>query len=212
VDQKFFFDKRTRTWMDKMLSEAPDGGPPSTSRAYVVGRTMGGLPILCGAERHGAGVIVPLDPTHFVVLTTMDAGGDQYEQYVSETIVANGADAGRRGSAQVQADTLHREALKLGTIGQPVGYLYKDSEHVYNSEGEILPGINPKSFALLSESGPNAGFATDGIRIYDSSGAMIPGADPKTFVATNLGTASDAHHTYDWSDGSLKIDGIAARK
>jgi hypothetical protein len=209
VDQKFFFDKRTNSWMDKMLSEAPDGGPPSTSRAAVVGRTMGGLPILCGAERHGAGVIVPLDPTHFLALTTMDAGGDQYQQYVAETIVANGA---RRGSAAGQADTLHRDALRLGAIGESLGYWYKDSEHVYNSEGKILPGISPKSFALLSENGPNSGFATDGVHVYESDGAEIPGADPKTFVATYRATATDAHHTYDWSDGKLKIDGVVVQK
>jgi hypothetical protein len=208
ADQRFFFDQRTHIWMDALLSKPPEGGHRSTRPAALWGKTMGGLPILAGAGR-GDDVIVPMDSTHLLVLTTMDS--DEYERYVAETIVANGADGRMRGSTQIEKDAIHREALKLGVVGQPAGYLYKDSEHVYDSEGKVLPDIDPRSFALLSERGPNARFATDGVHVYDSSGVVIPGVDPQTFVATNLLTARDAHHTYDWNDGKLKIDRLAAR-
>lgn len=39
---------------------------------------------------------------------------------------------------------------------------------------------------------------------------MIPGADPNTFLATGLLTARDAHRTYDWSSGNLKISKVSA--
>ena|ERR1035441_3109036 len=209
ADQKFFFDQRTHTWMDAMLSKPPDGGRRSTTPAALRGKTMGGLPILTGAGR-GVDVIVPIDPKHLVELETM--GSDRYEEDVAATIMANGAGARGQGGAEAQADTIHREALKLGVIGQSVGYLYKDSEHVYNGEGEILAGVNPKSFALLSESGPNADFATDGVGVYDADGMAIPGADPKTFMATSPLMARDAHHTYDWTDGGWTIDGVVVGK
>jgi len=153
---------------------------------------------------------VPIDPKHLLVLTTMDS--DRYEEYIAETIMVNEAGSGGRTSAEAQEDIIHRKALKLGAVGQSVGYFYKDNEHVYSSEGEILPGISPKLFSRLSENGPNSGFATDGVHVYDGDGAAIPGADPKTFVATSLATAKDAHHTYDWSNDELKIDGLATRK
>jgi hypothetical protein len=217
VDQKFFFDTKTQTWMDAMLSEAPDGEPPTTSPAVISRKTLGGQPILNGAKRHGADVIVPLNPTHFLVLSTIDPGGDQDEEYIAGTVAATGPNAVQPNSVQpsstqAEADTIRRAGVKLGAIAQPLGYWYKDSEHVYDNEGRILANVDPKKFAPLAQNGPNAAFATDGIHVYASSGAAIPGADPNTFAATNLVTAKDAHHRYDWSGGSLLIDGVAVRK
>jgi hypothetical protein len=211
MDQKYFFDAKTHTWMDTWLSEAPSGEPPGTYPLNVAKRAMGGLPIFYGAGRGGAEVVAPLNPTHFVVVRTMDAeGGGQNHLYLAETIAAIGAGSARPGAAQT--DAIRREAVKLGAIAQSLGYWYKDSEHVYNNEGEILPNVDPKTFAQLGPGWPSDTFGTDGIHVYRSDGTAIAGADPKTFTATSFGTARDANHQYDWSDGNLKIDGVAVRK
>jgi hypothetical protein len=123
--------------------------------------------------------------------------------------MATHADAGKRGSAQEQADTIRRMAVKLQAIGEPVGLWYKDSQHVYNYSGEVLRGVNPKMFTPLSRDEDNSSFATDGVHVYGAYLGAIPGADPKTFVATGPSTAKDAHHTYDWSSGSVKIGAAA---
>jgi hypothetical protein len=211
MDQKYFFDAKTHTWMDTWLSEAPDEEPPGTHPMEVTKRTMGGLSIFYGAQRHAAEVVVPLNPTHYVLVTSMDSGGgDQCHLYLAETIAAIGAAAARPGAAQ--KDAIRREAVMLRVIGQSLGFWYKDSQHVYNQEGEVIPGVDPKTFGPMAQSGPNAYFATDGVHVFDIHSAVVPGADPKTFAAADVGTARDAHHVYDWSSGSLKIDGVAAPK
>jgi hypothetical protein len=212
VDQRYFFDNGTRRWMYAQLSAAPDGAPPATVPMKITQRTMGGLPIFGGAKRHGAEVIVPLDGSHFLAISTMDVGGYVSHTYLAATVVATHTDAGKRASEQVQAETIRREGVKLGAIGESLGYWYKDSQHVYNYEGEVLRGADPKTFVPLSRNGPDAFFATDGIRVYGRDGAAIPGADPKTFAATGSFTARDVHHTYDWSSGSLKISSVTARE
>jgi hypothetical protein len=161
-------------------------------------------------------MVVSLDPTHFVVLTTDP--GDMIHLYLAETIVAGGWDAAKRGSARAdtrgEADAVHLEGLKLGAIGQPVGeFWHKDNAHVYTNEWRLIPGADPKMFALISEHEPGDHFATDGVHVYAyvSRGVAIPGADSKTFVVTNIFSAKGAHHTYEWSGGELKIDGTPAR-
>lgn len=94
-----------------------------------------------------------------------------------------------------------------------VGFWYKDSQHVYNFfNGAVLRGANPKTFVPLSRNSPGDNFASDGVRVYRAGADAIPGADPRTFVATGQFTAKDAHHTYDWTGGSLKIGNVTARR
>jgi DKNYY family len=214
VDQKYYFDSGTRQWMYTRLSEAPDGAPPATHPAKLLQRTMGGLPVFWGAERHGAEVIVPVDRSHFLAMSTMDAGGDDIHIYLAATIVATRPDEGEQASGQMQFNTIRAEGVKLGAIGkalEPLGFWYKDSQHVYNFDGEVLREADPESFVPLSRSSPGDNFATDGARVYRAySGGAIPGADPKTFVATGQFTARDAQHTYDWTSGKVKIGNVTA--
>jgi hypothetical protein len=206
VDDRHFFDSGTRQWKYATLSESPDGSPPATSLAEISRRTVGGLPIFGGAVRGGAEVIVPLDASHFLAISTLgDPGNYDIHTYLAATVVATGPSAGQRASEQVQAETVRQEGVKLGVIGQSIGFWYKDRQNVYDFKGEVIHGADPKTFAPLSGEGPNAFFARDGIHVYGRYGAVIPGADPKTFWATGELTARDAHHTYDWSSGSLKI-------
>ncbi len=63
------------------------------------------------------------------------------------------------------------------------GLWYKDSQHVYDEHGTILPGVNPATFKAISSSY----FATDGVHIWNEhetyDGAAIrPLADPATFT------------------------------
>lgn len=192
------------------LSEAPDGTPPQAHPVDIkkMWKTMGGLPIFVGAQRGGADVIVPLDASHFLAISTMQVGGDYDHNYLATTVVSTRQGAGKPASEQVQAETVHQAAIKLGAIGQMLGYWYKDSEHVYDQNGELLRGANPKTFALLD--GANPSFATDGVLVY-FTGGVIPGADPMTFVPMGQFTAKDAHHTYETGYG-LKIDGLPAEK
>lgn len=215
VDQKYFFDSGTHRWMYARLSETPDGAPPATSPAKISRRTMGGLPIFWGAERHGAEVIVPLDRSHFLTIGTMDAGGDNNHIYLAATVMATRPGAGEHASEQMQFNTIRAEGIKLGAIGkslEPLGFWYKDSQHVYNFNGEVLRGADPKTFAPLSRNSPGNNFASDGVRVYRAYSGAIPGADPKTFVATGQFTAKDAHHTYDWTSGNVKIGSVTARR
>ena len=210
IDDRHFFDSGTRRWMYATLSESPDGSPPATSPAEISRRTVGGLPIFGGAVRGGAEVIVPLDGSHFLAMSTLDYPDDCHI-YLAATVVATGPSAGQRASEQLQVETIRQEGVKLGVIGQSIGFWYKDRQNVYDFEGKVIHGADPKTFAPLSGEGPNAFFARDGMHVYGRYGAVIPGADPKTFLATGELTAGDAHHTYDWSSGSLKISKVRAR-
>jgi hypothetical protein len=212
VDQKYFFDSGTRRWMFATLSESPDGTPPATSPAGISRRTIGGLPIFWGAIRGGAEVIVPLDGFHFLAISTLDYGGYNSHIYLAATVVATDPSAGQRASEQLQTQAIRREAVKLGVFGESIGYWYKDGQHVYDSTGEVILGADPQTFTPWSPTGPTGSYARDRMRVYDSNGTVIPGADPKTFVATGLYTAEDAHHTYDWSSGSLKISNVIPHK
>lgn len=165
-----------------------------------------------GAIRGGAELIVPLDGFHFLAICTLDPGGYDSHTYLAATIVATDPSAGQRVSEQLQAKAIRREGVKLGAIGESVGYWYKDGQHVYDLKGEVIPGADPKTFRPLSHNGTNDPFASDGSRVYGRDGAVIPGADPKTFVATGFWTAKDAHRAYDWSSGSLKISSVSARQ
>ena len=216
VDQKYFFESGTQRWMYARLSEAPDGAPPATHPAKIMRRTMGGLPVFWGAERHGAEVIVPLNQSHFLAISTMDGGGDDIHIYLAATVVATRTDAGGHASEQTQFNAIRAEGVKLGAIGkplEPLGFWYKDSQHVYNFNGEVLREANPKTLAPLSRNSPGDNFATDGVRVYRAySGGAIPGADPKTFVATGQFTSRDAQHTYDWTSGNVKIGNVTAHQ
>jgi hypothetical protein len=176
VDGRYFFDSETRRWMHSTLSELPDGTPPGTPPAEISRRTIGGLPIFWGAVRGGAEVIVPLDKSHFLAISPFeDPINHDSHIYLAATVVATDPRAGQRARDPQQAQAVRREAVKLGIVGESLGYWYKDGEHV-----------------------------------YDSTGGVIHGADPKTFAATGGGTAKDAHHTYDWRSGSLKIGSVRA--
>jgi hypothetical protein len=117
IDQKYFFNAGTHQWMYFQLSEGPNGTPPNTHAARASGGTMGNLPVFSGAERHGAEVIVPLNLSHFLAISTLDPGGDDSHLYLAETVMATDPNSGRRKSARVQTETIRREAVKLGAIG-----------------------------------------------------------------------------------------------
>jgi hypothetical protein len=102
--------------MHAQLSEAPDGTPPSTIPVQIAQRTMGGLPILPGAVRHGGEVIVPLDASHFLAISTMDVGGDFSHTWLAETVMAADPNAGKPASSQVQTETIRRVAVRFGAI------------------------------------------------------------------------------------------------
>jgi hypothetical protein len=212
IDQKYFFDTAAHQWMYAQLSTAPDGSPPSTYPAKISQRTADGLPIFPGARRHGAEVIVPIDRSHFLAISTMDPGGSESHGYLAPTVMAIRPGSCNRACEQIQTDNIRREAVKLRVIGETLGYWYKDIHYVYDLKGEVIRGADPKTFHPLSPNGPNASFATDGIHVYANDGAVIPGADPKTFVATSLLAARDAHHTYDWSSGNLKVSALTAQQ
>jgi hypothetical protein len=74
---------------------------------------MGGLPIFLGAERHAAEVIVPLDGSRFLAISTMDPGGADSQTYLAETVVATNPSVGKRASAHMQTETIRREAVQL---------------------------------------------------------------------------------------------------
>jgi hypothetical protein len=150
ADQKFFFDQRTQTWMDALLSKPTDGGHRSTSPAALCGKTMGGPPILCGAGR-GVDVIVPIDPKHLLVLTTMDS--DRYEEYIAETIMVNEAGSGGRTSAEVQEDIIHRKALKLGAVGQSVGISIRTTSTCTAAKGRFSPASAQSRFPVCRRTG-----------------------------------------------------------
>jgi hypothetical protein len=53
----------------------------------------------------------------------------------------------------VQKQTIRREGIKLGAIGEFLGAWYKDAHHVYDFQGEVIPGADPKTFTPLSYNG-----------------------------------------------------------
>jgi hypothetical protein len=153
---------------------------------------------------------VPLDRSHFLAISSLvDPGNDDSATYLAATVVATDPGAGQRAGEQALEQAVRREGIKLRAIGEFLGAWYKDEQHVYDFQGEVIPGADVKTFTPLSDNGMIV-FASDEIRVYDSNGAVISGADPKTFVATGMLTARDAHHTYDWSSGSLKISNVSA--
>ncbi len=208
-NQKHFVDSKTHKWMYVDLSDAPDGSPPQAHPFDMTKarRTMGGLPILSGVVPDASEDIVPLNASHFLVISTMQVAGDYDHEYLATTVVSTHLGAGKPASEQVQAETIHKAGIKLGAIGEMVGRWYKDSEHVYDQNGELLRGADPKTFALLDGSNPY--FATDGVLVY-FTGGVIPGADPMTFVPMGQFTAKDAHHTYETGFG-LTIDGLPTK-
>ena len=212
VDERYFFYSGTHTWMEAQLTPSAIR-PPGTFPLEITRRTMGGLPLFYGAVRGGNEVIVPLDGSHFLAISTLDPGGYDSHTYLAATVVATGPVAGKRVSERTQIETIHREGLKLRAIGVFLGYWYKDSEHVYDNNLEVLQGADAKTFAPLSKDDLfNSSFASDGVRVYGICCGVIPGADPKTFTATGLSNAKDAQHTYDWSGGSLKIGDVTAHE
>jgi len=113
VDQRYFFSSRIHRWMYSQLSVGPDGNPPVTYPAKITRLTMGGLPIFMGAERHAAEVVVPLDASRFLTISTMDPGGADSQPYLADTVVATDPSLGKRANAHVQAETIRREAVQL---------------------------------------------------------------------------------------------------
>jgi hypothetical protein len=210
ADQSYFFDDRTHAWLYKMRSSPPDGGPPRTSPADLSNNTVGGLHIFDGAARHGANCIVVLSPTKFLVLTTRDPGGDYLHRYLAKTVVAVGANAAKRTNVQEQTGAIHKEGVLFGAIAVPIedGLWYKDGKHIYDHDGTMIPGANPKTFHLISQEGAGSFFAADGVHVYAYDWGVIPGADPATFLVKNRLDARDAHHRYEWLDGQLEIDGV----
>jgi hypothetical protein len=86
-DVKYSFDPTARTWMRTVLrSTALEVPLPVTSLADVSQKTMGGLPILTGAARHGSVSIVPLNPNDFVIVESIDPGNPD-QRYLSRTIM-----------------------------------------------------------------------------------------------------------------------------
>jgi hypothetical protein len=210
VDEKMFL--ANGRWMFQTLTESPDGSPPATVPAKITRRTIGGFPIFVGAVRGGAETIVPLDGSHFLAISSLiDPGNDDSHAYLGATIVPTGPRAGQLASEQVQEQTIRREGIRLGAIGELLGAWYKDEHHVYDFHVEVIPGADPRTFAPLAQTGWIT-LAKDATHVYDDHGAVIPGADPKTFSTTGLLTAKDAHHTYDWRSGSLKISAVGARE
>src|SRR5215472_15484092 len=106
VDQQYFFDSKEHRWMYARLSIAPDGTPPSISPAKIRQWTMGGLPILYGAMRHGANVIVPLDASHFFAISTMDVGGPNNHLDLATIVTSTHPERGKRASEKVQVETI----------------------------------------------------------------------------------------------------------
>lgn len=217
IDERYFFDSGKHRWMNAQLSDAPNGAPPETVPLKIEHKTMGGLPMWFGAVRGGAELIVPLDATHFLAVIAMDPGGYNSHTYLANTLVATHQDPGGRASERVQEEIIRQEAVKLGAIGEMFGgWWYKDSEYVYNFDGEVLRGADPKTFASLPYPGSfprdDESFATDGVHVYRAYSGLISGADPKTFVVTGPSVARDAHHTYDWSSGILKVSEREAAK
>jgi|KBSSwiStaDraftv2_1062776.scaffolds.fasta_scaffold05922_8 hypothetical protein len=111
---RYFFDSATGSWMQTILkSTERDLSAPVTAQASILERTMGGLPILAGAARHGADSIVPLKDGNFVVVESMDPGNPD-QRYLARTIEPADPPA-ESASTRRQAITdwlMHSESLK----------------------------------------------------------------------------------------------------
>lgn len=251
TDMKYFLDPKTHEWMLTVLKD--DTGSfqvPATmpideaDKLFAPGaptKTMGGLPVFPGAARHSADSIIPLSEGNFVVVSTEDPGGWTNQNYLADTIAAADPRAGIPVSDQAQREAIHREALlyaATGTVIQtPTAVWFKDSGHVYDHYGNILPDANAATFAPLSQTDLSSEFATDGLHVYSQENGEIPGADAATFKVLDLNFERDAshvflgnkaipgadastfvmtgpgpigkdsQHVYDFRDGNLKIDG-----
>jgi DKNYY family len=254
TDMKYFLDPKTHAWMLTLLKD--DTGSfqaRATMRADAADKffspgtptkTMGGLPVFPGAARHSADSIVPLGEGNFVIVSTDDPGGRTNQNYLADTIAAADPRAGIPVSDEAQRETIQREALvytATGTVIQtPTAIWFKDSGHVYDHDGNLLPDADPTTFAALSQTGMSSNFATDGVHMYEEDGEIpgadpatfkvldlnfekdashvflrnkaIPGADASTFVMTGPDLGKDSRHVYDFRDGNLKIDGKAVQQ
>jgi hypothetical protein len=116
-DVRYLFDPTTRNWMRTILRSPMVQEPfPVTSPADVSQKTMGGLPVLEGTSRHGADSIVPLNPSDFVIVESIDPGNPD-QRYLARTILATDPSAAPRESAETQerlinAWRLHSEGLQ----------------------------------------------------------------------------------------------------
>jgi len=118
MDERYFFDKKKQQWMYAQLTEAPNGAPPATYPANFPNKTIGGLPFFYGAVRGGAEMIVALDATRFLAISTMDYGGDYSHTYLAATVADTDPHAGQHASEQRQAQVIRQEAVKLRVIAQ----------------------------------------------------------------------------------------------
>lgn len=200
VDQKYFYDSKTHTWMYSSLSGSPDGGQPSTSPAKISNHTMGGLPILDGAARGDADSIVPLSTDRFLVLTAIDPG-DGLNRVIAPTIML--LKRGNSATMSKQVSAIHREGVLLRALASPLGdFWYIDNQHVYDRQGNPIPDVDPSAFRLLAKAGLGSFFATDGKNVFSEYG-VIRDADPATFKPLPRSPfATDARHVYT-DDGAV---------
>jgi hypothetical protein len=196
---KYFFDTNKKRWAVTL-----SGCDEPTSTSYDLPQygdstnpyTMGGLPELFSQEGlSGITFTVPLSGTN--VTNAVDISADDPGEIIPlmNTIVATNPSIATPVSATEQSHIIRTEAFSYGVVGTPVGeYWYKDSEHVYDTDGNILPGVNPANFVLIG--GDYSSYATDGVHVY-SGDTVIPGADLSTFVVSADGfDATDKNHTY----------------
>ena len=105
-DLRYSFDPATRGWMRTILrSLATQVRTAAITRADVTQKTMGGLPILAGAMRHGADSIVPLSESRFVVVESLDPGNPD-QRYFARTIMGADDAVAERASDTVQLETI----------------------------------------------------------------------------------------------------------
>ncbi len=109
--------------------------------------------------------------------------------------------------------------MVIGTLLNESWYI--DNEHVYDYQGNIMQGVNPKAFHTLDTfsdgfTSTGYGFATDGVHVYydgSGKGIILTDADPHTFVMIrqayqaygtteyNMYYEKDKSHV--WYDGQL---------
>ena len=101
-DIRYFFDTTTRRWMQTISSGAR---VPQTAPADVSQMTMGGLPLLAGAKRHGVDSIVPLSQSRFIVIESLDISNPD-QRYLAKTIVLADPRAAIRADLSKQLETI----------------------------------------------------------------------------------------------------------
>lgn len=85
----------------------------------------------------------------------------------------------------------------------------KDSEHVYDSIGDIIDGASPSSFQAL---GSSLYGADDKAVYFLSNSPVVLGADPKTFVGLDLADSCGSGCIYDGYDNQhLYLQGKVVR-